>query len=727
MSWPLSQDYNEAIQSPATNFSDPDLKKGQAVCNNLGIPIPCSGNFADVYQVRCPDGSRWAVKCFTREVPGLRERYQLISAHLKQARLPFIVDFSYLDQGIRVHGQWYPILKMQWVEGLTLNQFVAQYVEKPAMLEALLQIWLRTATRLRGVSVAHGDFQHGNILLVPGASTNSLALKLIDYDGMWVPALADKRSGEDGHANYQHPQRARERIYNAEVDRFPLLLIATALRALKLKGKELWDKYDNGENLLFKEADLLAPLRSLLFLDLTKIDDGIVRSQVDSLIKGLRQGLDCVPLLQEVMPEQAAAPPTPRPPLARLIVPVANTPAPPAEPWYADISSRTALTAASRSKRNKRTAVRSRLLIVGAALAFLLAAAGVGIWASPRQQAPRPAPVPVPPPKDHEPKVHEADGTHQGKPPENLAPTPEQLIVELEDPSASKRQNAALELGGLREKAGPEGVTGLRKHLLDKDATVRRNAAEALGLVGKPLAHSAVGAMFTALKAEKDEAAQKATIDALSRLVGPEDRGNAPVLLPFLDNADIKTRYNAALMLADFGRPEAVRAVPALGSALNGDDARCRELASAALVRLGADAAPAAEDLGRALVGAKEPEVRDNAAKALRAIGPASKKALPQLIQALKRTGSEADPHYILSNRRDVAEAVGHIPYPDMVDAIPALLDVVKADPDREARMSAAVALSQVQELDRYQITPVLTAVLNENGRDANGTYFRRK
>jgi hypothetical protein len=58
-----------------------------------------------------------------------------------------------------------------------------------------------------------------------------LALKLIDYDGMWVPALAGTRSGEVGHPSYQHPQRLREGPYNIDVDRFPLLLVATALRA----------------------------------------------------------------------------------------------------------------------------------------------------------------------------------------------------------------------------------------------------------------------------------------------------------------------------------------------------------------------------------------------------------------------------------------------------------------------------------------------------------------
>ena len=285
MTWPLSQDYNEAIQSPASNFTDADLKKGKAVTSALGLPIPFSGNFADVYQVRCPDGSRWAVKCFTREAVGLRERYHEISGWLKQAKLPFTVDFSYLEQGIRVAGQWHPVLKMQWVEGLTLNQFVGKYLDKPGMLEALCQIWTRMATRLRAAEVAHCDLQHGNILLVPGAGANSLALKLIDYDGMWTPALAKVKSGEVGHANYQHPQRVREGTYSAEVDRFPLLLIATALRALTVKGKTLWDKYDNGDNLLFRESDLRDPYKSELFRELAHMDDLLIAAQRSKLAK----------------------------------------------------------------------------------------------------------------------------------------------------------------------------------------------------------------------------------------------------------------------------------------------------------------------------------------------------------------------------------------------------------------------------------------------------------
>ncbi len=189
MVWPLSQDYNEALQNPQNSFRDPELRQGRAVVNALGIPQPCSGNFADVYAVECPaTHSKWAVKCFTRQVHGLRERYSEISNYLQQVHLPFTVDFQYLDEGIRIAGRWYPVLKMPWVEGLTLNTFVRARLDKPAKLEAMGRIWLRMAQRLRQANLTHCDLQHGNVLLVPDNEAHSLAVKLIDYDGMWVPA-----------------------------------------------------------------------------------------------------------------------------------------------------------------------------------------------------------------------------------------------------------------------------------------------------------------------------------------------------------------------------------------------------------------------------------------------------------------------------------------------------------------------------------------------------------
>src|SRR6202043_3089031 len=103
----------------------------------LGMPRPYSGNFADVYQLRGATGQAWAVKCFTREVAHLQPRYQAISDHLKSGSPPFMVNFHYLEDGIRIRGKDYPVVKMDWVHGFTLNEFVKKHVDKPQVLYRL--------------------------------------------------------------------------------------------------------------------------------------------------------------------------------------------------------------------------------------------------------------------------------------------------------------------------------------------------------------------------------------------------------------------------------------------------------------------------------------------------------------------------------------------------------------------------------------------------------------
>lgn len=303
MPWPTSQDYNEAIQSPAQCFGDAQLRRGEAACNMLGLPAACSGNFADVYQLN--DGqNKWAVKCFTRQIPGLRERYQQIGLFLENVNLAFMVPFTFLDQGIRIRGQWYPVLKMGWVEGFTLNQFVRENLDKPTILDKISRIWVRLARSMRQATFAHCDLQHGNVMLVPASSAGAaMRVKLVDYDGMCVPSLTLLKSIEVGHPSYQHPQRQREGIFSLEVDRFPLLVIYTALRALSVAGKPLWDKFDNGDNMLFRQQDLEAPARSPLFAELLRMKSD-VRALACTLIDAVRLPLNETPLLEEIAPEK---------------------------------------------------------------------------------------------------------------------------------------------------------------------------------------------------------------------------------------------------------------------------------------------------------------------------------------------------------------------------------------------------------------------------------------
>ncbi len=262
------------------------------------------GQFRRRLRVSWCQRHRWAIKCFTREVPGLQDRYTAIGKHLVRAKLPFTVEFEYLPRGIRIRGQFYPVLKMEWVDGFLLNEFVRDNLDKPALLDGLGQIWQRMSRHLRRADMAHADLQHGNVLLVPARANGSLSLRLIDYDGMWVPALANKKSGEVGHPAYQHPQRLRENRYSAEVDRVPLLVVASALRCLFVGGKSLWDRYDNGDNMLFREPDLQKPGRSALFKELQELPDSQARALVEELRKALEGNLEDVAAMDELFPKK---------------------------------------------------------------------------------------------------------------------------------------------------------------------------------------------------------------------------------------------------------------------------------------------------------------------------------------------------------------------------------------------------------------------------------------
>ena len=200
MSWPTPQEYNEAIQNPTSAFDKPDLKAGKPELWLGGIPKPISGSFASVYRLRCGQADR-AVRCFLQEIQGQQEQYAAISRELISKKLPYTVGFDYLVKGIRVHSKWYPILEMEWIQGESFIDYIRSHLQDPAGLRQLAIGWLAMMKALQAASIAHGDLQHGNILIVNGD------FKLIDYDGMFVPALAGRRSNELGHRNYQHPLR----------------------------------------------------------------------------------------------------------------------------------------------------------------------------------------------------------------------------------------------------------------------------------------------------------------------------------------------------------------------------------------------------------------------------------------------------------------------------------------------------------------------------------------
>lgn len=275
MQWPTMTDYQEAIQNPRLCLGDPELSSGTPVLDLLGLPRPITGGFATVYQMNCAV-QRYAVRCFLRYHPDQAQRYSVISNYLGQSQLPCMVHFSFIKQGIKIRTNWYPILKMEWVEGDPLNVYIEKNLNNQKALLDLAQAFSGLAFSLKQCSIAHGDLQHGNILISNGS------LRLIDYDGMYVPGMDGVPSLELGHRNYQHPRRS-ENDFGPFLDSFSAWVIFVSLIALSFHP-HLWSRFSGGdEHLLFGAEDFQNPAGSEIFNILGNSSNSTVKSLVSLL------------------------------------------------------------------------------------------------------------------------------------------------------------------------------------------------------------------------------------------------------------------------------------------------------------------------------------------------------------------------------------------------------------------------------------------------------------
>lgn len=263
MSLPSVTDYHDAVQDPSRAFSDGALKSGVLKTNALGLPEMAGGGLAVTYQVNS-GARRYAVRCFHKEAPGLGKRYSQISSALKGLSSSYFVNFDYQASGVLVRGERYPIVKMDWVEGETLDVYLASHAKDASRMNGLRDRFAKLEEFLRNQSVAHGDLQNLNVIVQNGE------LRLIDYDGMYVPGMEIGRGTEVGHKSFQHPKRTPA-DFGPNMDRFSFAVIDLSLQAVSLRP-DFHKRYNNGgESIIFRANDYADPLNSPVFSELRSI------------------------------------------------------------------------------------------------------------------------------------------------------------------------------------------------------------------------------------------------------------------------------------------------------------------------------------------------------------------------------------------------------------------------------------------------------------------------
>lgn len=215
-----------------------------------------------------------------------------------------------------MHGAWYPILKMEWIDGISLDQFVDRHIDNPDILNALADRFRILTLALIRNGLAHGDLQHGNILIVPNG------IKMVDYDGMYAPEFKGSKANELGHANYQHPLRTADH-FGPFLDNFSTWVIYTSLLSLAIDSS-LWKQLNGGDEcLLFRRADFANPYTSYTFSLLEYHRSPRIRHMAKTLRSLLRMRPEEIPSLSQQMAPYEDMPVLPEPALlagTRMVV-----------------------------------------------------------------------------------------------------------------------------------------------------------------------------------------------------------------------------------------------------------------------------------------------------------------------------------------------------------------------------------------------------------------------
>ena len=258
MQYPLISEYVKAIQDAGDNLDK--LSYLTPVLDDHGEPYRSSGAFAVVFKMQDKStGKYYALKCFTEEQEGRADAYRQIADELDMVDSPYITSVKYMEKELFVDSQCeedeFPILLMDWVEGETMETYIAANYHNQSAMSMLCYRFGKMAAWLRSQSFAHGDVKPDNIIIRPDGS-----LTLVDYDGMFVSSMKGSKSPTIGTKDFSHPLRTVD-DFDETIDDFSLASIALSLKAISMNSK-LLDAYGASDRLLFSENDYCNPSNS---------------------------------------------------------------------------------------------------------------------------------------------------------------------------------------------------------------------------------------------------------------------------------------------------------------------------------------------------------------------------------------------------------------------------------------------------------------------------------
>ena len=263
---------------------DEHAKKGTFKRDARGRLIAYAGGFSVVFPYELSDGTKWAFRCWHSDISNTQKRYEIISETIQKAHLAFLCDFDYVERGINVEGTIYPTTRMRWIEGITIKEYICKYRQSKDKLISLAENFLAMTQALHEQSLAHGDLQHGNILV-----TNDHQLYLVDYDSFYCPKLKGEEDTVTGLPDYQHPARKSNKSISEKLDYFSELIIYLSILSIA-EAPSLVEKYkvEDADRLLFAKEDFDDITKSQIYKDIQSLG-----KQFQELLDVLEEYLKC--------------------------------------------------------------------------------------------------------------------------------------------------------------------------------------------------------------------------------------------------------------------------------------------------------------------------------------------------------------------------------------------------------------------------------------------------
>ena len=261
MQYPLISEYLAAIRDAHDNLDK--LSHLVPVLDNYGEPYRSSGAFAVVFKMKDEQtGKCYALKCFTEEQEGRAEAYRQIAEELEFVDSPYITSVKYMEKELFVDSNCkdneFPVLLMDWIEGETMETYIADHYMDNYAMSMLCYRFCKMVAWLRSQPFAHGDIKPDNIMVRSDGT-----LTLVDYDGMFVPAMKGQKSPTIGTKDFSHPLRTID-DFDETIDDFALASMALSLKAISL-NPSLLDENGASDRLLFSAADYLDLSKSQTF------------------------------------------------------------------------------------------------------------------------------------------------------------------------------------------------------------------------------------------------------------------------------------------------------------------------------------------------------------------------------------------------------------------------------------------------------------------------------